>query len=377
MNALFLDNTALLPGGIAMMTMCYESLSHAIALAAKIASLLSSPGSNYQKTCASSQPENGLSLSRIVKHLAVRSGRCGGSNIAVYMMLYTRPTSIQVAYIVCHSESVQYYQGNDVQANLQGPQGMPDRRPPTAPAQQPAPARTALLSMLQQQHSLRHGGHFPGGPNPPGGPPHTGSGPPPLPGGSYPSGAQHPMQGPAHGQFPGSFLPGMGNGSVHGPQPASPDMHFRPQDPRQHQQPGMPAHAGSPFQRPQGMPQLPTQMNGVPTQGLPGGGGVFGAPGGNLAQLFLAAQLQVCSLPFWFISDKKPAENCVRVAICKCQRLQGNSDVRQAADLALMRVGIDLQYRSQPCGFHSSKRINLASLSSSPVLRPSSRLHSL
>lgn len=153
---------------------------------------------------------------------------------------------------------------------------------PGAQAQPPQDARGQdLLSLLQHQHRLRHGGHFPGGPNPP--QPSLGS----HTAGSHSAGSHAAIPGHAPiGQIPNG-QPIASPGSSHFQSYGQPGGNS-------HQPQAVPGYAGG----------LPAQANG-PVEGLgryagtgmpgaqQGPGGVFGQPGGNLAQLFQAAQLQV------------------------------------------------------------------------------------
>ncbi|KAK9865531.1 hypothetical protein WJX84_008983 [Apatococcus fuscideae] len=175
----------------------------------------------------------------------------------------------------------------DQLAQQQRAQVNPVQHPPQLPSphqqqqqqQQQQAASMSLLQLLQQgnmqqasqhQHRLRHGGHFPGGPTTP-----------------QPAAAGPHSTVPGHnpiGQIPNGQLPN-----------ASAQHHleaFGQPGSSSHQPHTMPVHPGG----------MPVQGNGTvegqgrfPMPGPPGAqgpGGIFGQPGGNLAQLFQAAQLQ-------------------------------------------------------------------------------------
>ncbi|KAK9843112.1 hypothetical protein WJX74_007152 [Apatococcus lobatus] len=163
-------------------------------------------------------------------------------------------------------------QASQVRPQQPQPQGMPALQP-AQPRPHPSPQDLQgqdLLLLLQHQHRLRHGGHFPGGPTTP-----------------QPAAAGPHSTVPGHnpiGQIPNGQLPN-----------ASAQHHleaFGQPGSSSHQPHTMPVHPGG----------MPVQGNGTvegqgrfPMPGPPGAqgpGGIFGQPGGNLAQLFQAAQLQ-------------------------------------------------------------------------------------
>lgn len=169
------------------------------------------------------------------------------------------------------------------------PLGMPAPQPSQPGLNPPQdPQGQDLLSLLQHQHRLRHGGHFPGGPTPPHAPPAAAAGP-------YKAGPGHaPIGQIANGQAPY----------------VSPHNHFEAfgqSEPKLPPPQALPGYPGG----------LPVQANGsgeglgrgamAGPPGAQGPGGVFGQPGGNLAQLFQAAQLQV-STPALRDSEDSPPE---------------------------------------------------------------------
>ena len=174
-----------------------------------------------------------------------------------------------------------WLQGSHVGPAQHQPLGMPAPQPSQPGPQNPPqdPRGQDLLSLLQLQHRLRHGGHFPGGPHPPQAPP--------------PPAAAAAAAG-SYSVAPGHALIGqIANGRAPYPSSHSHFEAFGQPDPKLPPPQALPGYAGG----------VPAQANGSgeglgrgAMPGPPGAqapGGVFGQPGGNLAQLFQAAQLQV------------------------------------------------------------------------------------